>query len=249
MYPKGSRLRHGVGVTDRLQQPSDSNVSSHERARSRPGSNPESQSEVGRRVPCGKQCRPSGRPPGVESQIELEERPPPAAGGRDLEGRDRDRVLGMAWPWAKRKPPTRGPCRLPPPRSLRLHPRGHRQGRGTDSQTKAIIGAETFRADILASGGLSSNLAQHGSLSHSWVQGQGDALPTVALLQGAYEVNVASLDGQRISTPRLPVKHVVNEARSKLQSCRNTDFCGQRSGRRNLRVLRTIGTRSVWIHG
>lgn len=36
-----------------------------------------------------------------------------------------------------------------------------------------------------------ANLAQHGSLSHSWVQGQGDALPTVALLQDACEVNVA----------------------------------------------------------
>lgn len=30
---------------------------------------------------------------------------PPAAGGRYLEGRDCDPVLGMAWPWAKRKPP------------------------------------------------------------------------------------------------------------------------------------------------
>lgn len=33
-------------------------------------------------------------------------------------------------------------------------PPGHRQGRGADEQTKAVIGAETFRADVLATGGL-----------------------------------------------------------------------------------------------
>ncbi len=44
--------------------------------------------------------------------------------------------------------------RLPPEQPVRIHPAGHRQGRGADYRVLAVLGREPFRDDVLASGGL-----------------------------------------------------------------------------------------------
>nr|BFE59705.1 ornithine decarboxylase [Dactylosporangium thailandense] len=44
-------------------------------------------------------------------------------------------------------------------------PPGHRQGRGADPRARAILGADTYRADILASAGLDDRSSSNGYLS------------------------------------------------------------------------------------
>lgn len=44
-------------------------------------------------------------------------------------------------------------------------PPGHRQGRGADERTLAVLGREPFRDDVLASGGLDDRLSRHSYLS------------------------------------------------------------------------------------
>ncbi|GGL11749.1 aminotransferase class I/II-fold pyridoxal phosphate-dependent enzyme [Mangrovihabitans endophyticus] len=44
-------------------------------------------------------------------------------------------------------------------------PPGHRQGRGADPRAREILGAESFRADLLASGGLDDRSSSNGYLS------------------------------------------------------------------------------------
>lgn len=44
-------------------------------------------------------------------------------------------------------------------------PPGHRQGRGADERVLEVIGADAFRADVLASAGLDDRLSRGGYLS------------------------------------------------------------------------------------
>ncbi|WP_306213734.1 aminotransferase class I/II-fold pyridoxal phosphate-dependent enzyme, partial [Actinoplanes sp. RD1] len=44
-------------------------------------------------------------------------------------------------------------------------PPGHRQGRGADPRAREILGAETYRADLLAASGLDDRSSSHGYLS------------------------------------------------------------------------------------
>src|SRR5919202_3168167 len=44
-------------------------------------------------------------------------------------------------------------------------PPGHRQGRGADEATVAVLGREPFRDDILASGGLDDRMSRNSYLS------------------------------------------------------------------------------------
>jgi arginine decarboxylase len=44
-------------------------------------------------------------------------------------------------------------------------PPGHRQGRGADPRTRAVIGADAFRSDVLSSAGLDDRTSSHGYLS------------------------------------------------------------------------------------
>ncbi|MFI6072488.1 aminotransferase class I/II-fold pyridoxal phosphate-dependent enzyme [Actinoplanes sp. NPDC051343] len=46
-------------------------------------------------------------------------------------------------------------------------PPGHRQGRGADPRARDILGAETYRADLLASSGLDDRSSSHGFLSEA----------------------------------------------------------------------------------
>lgn len=46
-------------------------------------------------------------------------------------------------------------------------PPGHRQGRGADPRARSVLGAETYRSDVLASGGLDDRSASHGYLAHA----------------------------------------------------------------------------------
>ncbi|WP_433221756.1 aminotransferase class I/II-fold pyridoxal phosphate-dependent enzyme [Dactylosporangium sp. CS-047395] len=46
-------------------------------------------------------------------------------------------------------------------------PPGHRQGRGADPRARAILGADTFRADVLASAGLDDRSSSNGYLSRA----------------------------------------------------------------------------------
>lgn len=46
-------------------------------------------------------------------------------------------------------------------------PPGHRQGRGVDDRTRAVIGADAFRADVLASAGLDDRSSSHGYLKRA----------------------------------------------------------------------------------
>ncbi|WP_433201295.1 aminotransferase class I/II-fold pyridoxal phosphate-dependent enzyme [Dactylosporangium sp. CS-047395] len=46
-------------------------------------------------------------------------------------------------------------------------PPGHRQGRGADPRARAILGADTYRADVLASAGLDDRKSSNGYLSHA----------------------------------------------------------------------------------
>jgi arginine decarboxylase len=46
-------------------------------------------------------------------------------------------------------------------------PPGHRQGRGADPRTRAVIGAAAFRADVLSSAGLDDRTSSHGYLSQA----------------------------------------------------------------------------------
>jgi arginine decarboxylase len=46
-------------------------------------------------------------------------------------------------------------------------PPGHRQGRGADPRTRAVIGADAFRADVLSSAGLDDRTSSHGYLSQA----------------------------------------------------------------------------------
>ncbi|HEX3426995.1 MAG TPA: hypothetical protein VHT30_12740 [Acidimicrobiales bacterium] len=43
-------------------------------------------------------------------------------------------------------------------------PPGHRQGRGADPRTRAVLGEETFRSDVLVSAGLDDRSSSHGFL-------------------------------------------------------------------------------------
>ncbi len=45
--------------------------------------------------------------------------------------------------------------------------RGHRQGRGADERVKKVLGADPFRADVLASGGLDDRRSSNGYLSRA----------------------------------------------------------------------------------
>src|SRR2546429_2081083 len=44
-------------------------------------------------------------------------------------------------------------------------PPGHRQGRGADPRTRAGIGEDAFRSDLLATAGLDDRMSSHGYLS------------------------------------------------------------------------------------
>src|SRR6478735_10654716 len=46
-------------------------------------------------------------------------------------------------------------------------PPGHRQGRGVDDRTRAAIGVDAFRADVLASAGLDDRSSSHGYLKQA----------------------------------------------------------------------------------
>jgi arginine decarboxylase len=46
-------------------------------------------------------------------------------------------------------------------------PPGHRQGRGADDRTRAVIGADAFRADVLASAGLDDRSSSNGYLKRA----------------------------------------------------------------------------------
>jgi arginine/lysine/ornithine decarboxylase len=46
-------------------------------------------------------------------------------------------------------------------------PPGHRQGRGADPRTRAALGEETFRSDVLATAGLDDRKSSHGYLSRA----------------------------------------------------------------------------------
>ncbi|KRE28120.1 ornithine decarboxylase [Mycobacterium sp. Soil538] len=46
-------------------------------------------------------------------------------------------------------------------------PPGHRQGRGVDERVAAVLGADPFRSDVLASGGLDDRRSQGGYLAHA----------------------------------------------------------------------------------
>ncbi|BBX67301.1 aminotransferase class I/II-fold pyridoxal phosphate-dependent enzyme [Mycolicibacterium psychrotolerans] len=46
-------------------------------------------------------------------------------------------------------------------------PPGHRQGRGVDERVTAVLGADPFRSDVLASGGLDDRRSQGGYLAHA----------------------------------------------------------------------------------
>jgi arginine/lysine/ornithine decarboxylase len=43
-------------------------------------------------------------------------------------------------------------------------PPGHRQGRGADPRTRAVIGADAFRSDVLATAGLDDRKSSAGNL-------------------------------------------------------------------------------------
>ena len=46
-------------------------------------------------------------------------------------------------------------------------PPGHRQGRGADPRTVAVIGRDAFRSDLLATAGLDDRKSSHGYLSQA----------------------------------------------------------------------------------
>src|SRR6478736_2722704 len=46
-------------------------------------------------------------------------------------------------------------------------PPGHRQGKGVDDRTRTVIGAEAFRADVLASAGLDDRSSSNGYLKRA----------------------------------------------------------------------------------
>jgi arginine/lysine/ornithine decarboxylase len=46
-------------------------------------------------------------------------------------------------------------------------PPGHRQGRGADPRVRKVLGAETFRADLLASGGVDDRTSSGGYLKNA----------------------------------------------------------------------------------
>ncbi|BAJ26425.1 MULTISPECIES: ornithine decarboxylase [Kitasatospora] len=46
-------------------------------------------------------------------------------------------------------------------------PPGHKQGRGADPRVLAVLGAEVFRSDVLATGGLDDRTGSHGVLPHA----------------------------------------------------------------------------------
>ena len=46
-------------------------------------------------------------------------------------------------------------------------PPGHRQGRGADPRTRAVLGEDTFRSDVLATAGLDDRTSSHGYLSRA----------------------------------------------------------------------------------
>lgn len=46
-------------------------------------------------------------------------------------------------------------------------PPGHRQGRGVDKRTLDVLGADTFRNDVLASAGLDDRSSSNGYPDHS----------------------------------------------------------------------------------
>lgn len=46
-------------------------------------------------------------------------------------------------------------------------PPGHRQGRGADSRTRAALGEDAFRSDVLATAGLDDRTSSHGYLSRA----------------------------------------------------------------------------------
>src|SRR4030088_1632157 len=46
-------------------------------------------------------------------------------------------------------------------------PPGHRQGRGADPRTRAVIGEDAFRSDVLATAGLDDRMSSHGYLSQA----------------------------------------------------------------------------------
>jgi arginine/lysine/ornithine decarboxylase len=46
-------------------------------------------------------------------------------------------------------------------------PPGHRQGRGADPRTRAALGQDAFRSDVLATAGLDDRTSSHGYLSRA----------------------------------------------------------------------------------
>jgi arginine/lysine/ornithine decarboxylase len=46
-------------------------------------------------------------------------------------------------------------------------PPGHRQGRGADPRTRAALGEDAFRSDVLATAGLDDRTSSHGYLSRA----------------------------------------------------------------------------------
>lgn len=48
-----------------------------------------------------------------------------------------------------------------------LPPPGHRQGRGADPRTRAALGEDAFRSDVLATAGLDDRTSSHGYLSRA----------------------------------------------------------------------------------
>src|ERR1700712_3826982 len=46
-------------------------------------------------------------------------------------------------------------------------PPGHRQGRGADPRARDVLGADTYRSDLLASSGLDDRSSSHGFLSEA----------------------------------------------------------------------------------
>jgi arginine decarboxylase len=46
-------------------------------------------------------------------------------------------------------------------------PPGHRQGRGADSRARSVLGDQTYRSDVLASGGLDDRSSSHGYLARA----------------------------------------------------------------------------------
>lgn len=72
-------------------------------------------------------------------------------------------------------------------------PPGHRQGRGADPRTRAAIGEDAFRSDMLATGGLDDRKSSHGYLSKA-EELMADAPPGIPVIIPGERLTAALLD-------------------------------------------------------